>query len=50
MIAFKLGIESKSTKCIEIALGFLVRLFGMGFVELGEPNFCEDFVITEVNI
>lgn len=34
IIIFKLGIESKSTKSIEITLNFLLRLFKMGFIDL----------------
>lgn len=47
---FKLGVEAKSTKCIEVALNYLLKLFSQGYIDLSAPNYCEDFVITEANI
>jgi hypothetical protein len=45
MIAFKLGIESKSTKCIELSLNYLNKLFDLGYVDLTGPNYCLNFTI-----
>jgi hypothetical protein len=47
MIIFKLGIESKSTKCIETSLAYLYKLFSLNFIDLSQPNFCEDYIIME---
>lgn len=49
-IAFKLGIESKSTKCIEMTLTYLLKLFTLGYIDIHVPNYCEDFHILEASI
>ena len=50
VIAFKLGLESKSTKCIEMTLGYLLKLFSMGYVDIHVPNYCEEFTIMEASV
>ena len=33
-----------------MTLGYLLKLFTLGFIDLNAPNFCEDFTILEASI
>lgn len=33
-----------------MTLNYLLKIFVNGFIDLGENNYCEDFVITEASI
>lgn len=33
-----------------MTLGYLYKLLSQGLIDLSEPNYCEDFIITEANI
>ena len=47
MIVFKIGIESKSTKCVEVSLTYLHKLLTLNFIDINQPNYCEDYLILD---
>ena len=47
LIVFKIGVESKSTKCVELSLTYLHKLLALNFIDLSQPNFCEEYLILD---